>query len=66
MDATSSMSLAPPPRWARLARSWTVRNFSSSSFHRIIPSSLPFRRLGRSKEGALGVVALLDRGRKDV
>lgn len=49
----------PPNRCARLARSWTLRNFSSSSLHRMMPSSRPLSRLGRSKDVALGVVAEL-------
>lgn len=54
----SSKSPAPI-RCRRRARSWTVRNFSSSSPQRMMPSSRPLRRLGRSKEGTLGVVAFL-------
>lgn len=52
-------SRSPPGRRARLARSCTLRNFSKSSFQRIMPSSRPFSLLGRSKLEPLGVVALL-------
>jgi len=52
-------STSPPSLCSRLARSWTARNFSRSSFHRMIPSSRPFSLLGLSKLDPLGVVALL-------
>lgn len=55
-DASSA---SPPTLFSRRARSWTMRNFSRSSFHRIMPSSRPFNLLGRSKVEALGVVTLL-------
>ena len=52
-------SRSPPSLCARFARSCTLRNFSSSSVHRMIPSSRPLSLLGLSNEDALGVVALL-------
>lgn len=54
-------SMSPPIRCSRLARSWTDRNFSSSSVQRMMPSSRPFSLLGRSKLEALGVVAFLNK-----
>lgn len=50
---------SPASLWARRARSCTVRNFSSSSVHRMMPSSRPFNRLGRSKFEPAGVVVPL-------
>jgi hypothetical protein len=52
-------SISPPDLCRRRARSWTVRNFSRSSFQRMMPSSRPFSLFGRSKLGPLGVVTLL-------
>ena len=52
-------SSSPPNRWARRARSWTERNFSSSSPQRMMPSSLPLSLFGLSKVVAFGVAELL-------
>ncbi len=52
-------SMSAPSLCRRRARSWTARNFSKSSFHRMMPSSRPFSLLGLSKLEALGVVAFL-------
>lgn len=41
-------SASPPYLPALRARSWTLRNFSRSSDHRMMPSSLPFSLGGRS------------------
>jgi len=52
-------SRSPPSLCARLARSCTLRNFSSSSPQRMIPSSRPLSRFGLSNDAELGVGALL-------
>lgn len=52
-------SRSPPSLCARLARSCTLRNFSSSSAQRMMPSSRPLSRFGLSNDAELGVAALL-------
>lgn len=62
MSPTPSVGLSsrsPPNLCARLARSCTLRNFSSSSPQRMMPSSRPLSLLDLSNDDPLGVVALL-------
>ena len=58
LGGAESSSSRRSRRWALLAFSWTLLNFSSSSVHLIAPSSRGLRRFDRSK-GVVGVWGLL-------
>lgn len=55
-------SKSPPGLRALLALSWTLRNFSRSSVHRMPPSSLPFNLLDLSKFDGPALAGVLSEG----